>query len=139
MTAMESRNTLNLIYTALLTVSLVLEMIARVVFLGTSLLIATLSLVLVAGTAVVCLWYASQPRTVPLTGMALLCRVVVTTQVVLSAKDLLSGEALPLAFRWGYALICLTLSVVTAFTLERDIRTLLAGSGARASKNDDTN
>jgi hypothetical protein len=123
---MESRNTLNVIYTCLLTVSLVLEMIARVVFLGTSLLMATLSLLLVAGTTVACLWYASLPRTTPLTGMALLCRVVVTTQVVLSAKDMLSTDALPLLFRWGYAIVCLGLSVVTAFTLERDLRVILA-------------
>ena len=136
---MLSRLSLNTLYTILLTLSLVLELVARVVFLETSLVMATLSLVLVAGTAVACLWYASLPRTTPLTGMALLCRVVVTTQVVLSAKDVLSGEALPLVFRWSYAIVCLALSVVTAFTLERDIRTLLAGSGARASKNDDTN
>ena len=123
---MKSQNSLNLIYTGLLTVSLVLEMIARVVFSGTPLLIATLSLLLVAGTAVACLWYASLPRAVPLTGMALLCRVVVTTQVVLSAKDLLSTDALPLVFRWGYAIVCLALSVATAFTLERDLRVILA-------------
>ncbi|WP_309717557.1 hypothetical protein [Armatimonas sp.] len=123
---MPSRLSLNTLYTILLTLSLVLELVARVVFLGTSLLMATLSLFLVAGTAVVCLWYASLPRSTPLTGMALLCRVVVTTQVVLSAKDLLGAEALPLVFRWGYAIACLALSVVTAFTLERDLRLVLS-------------
>ena len=122
---MESHNPLNRIYIALLTASLALEMVAQVVFLGAALLTATLSLLLVAGTALGCLWFASLPRTTPLTGMALLCRVVVTTQVVLSAKELLSTEALPLAFRLCYTIFCLALSIVTAFTLERDLRLLL--------------
>ena len=61
-----------------------------------------------------------------MTVIALLCRVMVTTQVVLSAKELLSTEMLPLVFRFVYALSCLTLSVVTAFTLERDLRQILS-------------
>lgn len=128
---MVGRLSLNTLYTVLLTISLVLELVARVVFFETPLVVATLSFFLVAGTAVACLWYASLPRTTPLTGMALLCRVVVTTQVVLSAKGLLSGEALPLMFRWGYALACLALSVVTAFTLERDLRCILSQQRAK--------
>lgn len=122
---MERYNLLNRIYIALLTASLALEMVARVVFLGAAPLTATLSLLLVAGTALGCLWFANLPRMTPLTGMALLCRVVVTTQVVLSAKELLSTEALPLLFRLGYTIACLALSVVTAFTLERDLRLIL--------------
>jgi hypothetical protein len=125
---METRNILNLSFTLLLTVCLVLEMIARVVFLGTSLLTATLSLLIVAGVTVGCLWYASLPRTTPLTGLALLCRVVVATQIVLSAKELISTDTMPPLFTWGYALACLGLSVATAFTLERDLRLLLAAN-----------
>jgi hypothetical protein len=123
---METRNPLNTIYTLALTLCLVLELVARVVFLGSSLVLATLSLLAIAGTTVVCLWYASLPRAVPLTSMALLCRVVVTTQLVLTARELVSAEALPVAFRWSYALACLVLSVVTAFTLERDLRLVLS-------------
>lgn len=123
---MESRNPLNLSFTLALTICLVLEMVARVVFLGSSLVTATLSFLLVGGTAVLCLWYASLPRTTPLTGMALLCRIVVTTQVVLTAKDLVRSEALPLLYRLFYVVACLALSVVTAFILERDLRQVLA-------------
>lgn len=122
---METRNILNLSFTLFLTVCLVLELIARVVFLGTSLAVATLSLLLVAGVTISGIWYASLPRTTPLTGLALLCRVVAATQVVLSAKELISTQSLPVLYCWGYALGCLALSVATAFTLERDLRLLL--------------
>jgi hypothetical protein len=123
---MESRNPLNTIFTLVLTACLVLEMVARVVFLGSSLLVATLSFLLVGGTAALCLWYTSLSRTIPLTRMALLCRIVVTTQVVLTAKDLVRLETLPLLYRLLYAVACLALSVVTAFILERDLRHVLA-------------
>lgn len=123
---MQNHLSLNRLYVILLTASLMLELVARVVFLETSLLLATLSMLLVGGTAVACLWYAAGSGSAPRTGLALLCRVIVTTQIVLSAKDLLSGEALPLAFRWSYALVCLSLSVLTAFILERDLRLVLS-------------
>ncbi|MBB6052284.1 hypothetical protein [Armatimonas rosea] len=122
---MESRNPLNTIFTLVLTACLVLEMVARVVFLGSSLLAATLSFLLVGGTAALCLWYTGLSRTIPLTRMALLCRIVVTTQVVLTAKDLVRLESLPLLYRLLYAVACLSLSVVTAFILERDLRLVL--------------
>lgn len=123
---MESRNPLNTTFTLVLTACLVLEMVARVVFLGSSLLAATLSFLLVGGTAVLCLWYTGLSRTIPLTRMALLCRIVVTIQVVLTAKDLVRLESLPLLYRLLYAAACLSLSVVTAFILERDLRVVLA-------------
>jgi hypothetical protein len=128
---MESRNPLNLSFTLALTICLVLEMVARVVFLGSSLLLATLSFLLVGVTAVLCLWYASLPRTAALAGRALLCRVVVTTQVVLTAKDLVRSDTLPLLYRLFYVAACLALSVVTAFILERDLRQVLAQNRAK--------
>jgi hypothetical protein len=124
----EPRSLFNTLFILALTLCLVLEMVVRVVFLGSSLVASALVVLFVAGTAVLCLWYASLPRETPLTGFALLCRVVVTTQVVLSAKELLASENLPLAYRWGYALACLALSVVTAFILERDLRLVLGRS-----------
>lgn len=123
---MEPRSLFNTLFTVALTLCLVLEMVARVAFLGNSLVVATLAVLFVAGVAVVCLWYASLPRETPLTGFALLCRVVVTTQVILSARELLATGSLPLTYRWGYAIACIGLCVVTAFILERDLRLVLS-------------
>jgi hypothetical protein len=125
---MQTRDPLNICFTLLLAVCLVLELLARIVFLGSSPVVATLSLLVVAGISVGGLWYASLPRPTPLTGLAVLCRVVVATQVVLTAKELLGTDTLPVLFTWGYALACLGLSVVTGFTLERDLRLLLAAN-----------
>ena len=136
---------LNTVYAGLLALCLLLETAGRVLYLETSLPVAILSLILVAGTAIFCLWYlgvlkktmqsGSQngPMAPPMPAqmtmwpeiMALLCRIVVTTQVVLSAKFLLSQEAIPATYRWTYAIGCLALTVTTAFLIERDLRTLL--------------
>lgn len=142
---MTNRLSLNTVYAGLLALCLFLETAGRVLYLETSLFVAILSLVLVAGTAVFCLWYLdvlkktlqsgpqSGPTAPPMPAqmtiwpelMALLCRIVVTTQVVLSAKYLLGQEAIPTGYRWTYALGCLALTVTTAFLIERDLRTLL--------------
>lgn len=138
---MSSRLTLNTVYAGLLALCLLLETVGRVLYLETSLLLAILSLVLVTGTAVFCLWYLrvlrqgwqsgpkAPPSPEPLAQwperMALLCRIVVTTQVVLSAKFLLGQEAIPVAYRWTYAICCLALTVTTAFVIERDLRAVL--------------
>lgn len=142
---MTNRMSLNTVYAGLLAFCLLLETVGRVLYLETSLFVAILSLVLVAGTAIFCLWYLgilkktmqSGPPNGPMAPpmpqqmtmwpelMALLCRMVVTTQVVLSAKFLLGQETIPIAFRWTYAIACLALTVTTAFLIERDLRTLL--------------
>ena len=48
---------LNTAYAGLLAFCLLLETVGRVLYLETSLFVAILSLVLVAGTAIFCLWY----------------------------------------------------------------------------------
>lgn len=141
---MESRLSLNTVYAVLLALCLLFETVGRVLYLETSLAVAIFSLVLVSGTAVFCLWYLNHlrknlppPQTGPMAPplppqlalwpelMGLLCRVVITTQVVLSAKYLIGQESIPGSFRWSYAILCLALTVTTAFAVERDLRTLL--------------